>query len=136
MLNVIEYLEAAAREKPDKTAFADDKKELTFGQLLSDSRRIGTAIAGIVGGCNRPVPVLAERSADTISAFMGIVSSGNYYVPLDSRMPQKRLERILEQINPPFIVAQQENEKKAAELSPFCRTVMLDKLKEVPEDAA
>lgn len=134
MLNVIEYLEATAREKPDKTAFSDDNNSLTFRQLLDDAHKIGTAAAQLAGGCNRPVPVLVERSADTIAAFMGVISSGNYYVPLDSKMPEKRLWRILEQLDPPFIISQTENEKKAAELAAFCNVVSLNRLKEKDAD--
>ncbi len=135
MLNVIEYLETTAKKKPDKLAFADDKNGFTFSQLLENAQRIGTAAAELAGGCNRPIPVLVERSADTIAAFMGVILSGNYYVPLDSKMPEKRLRRILEQLDPPFIISQPENEKKAAGFAEFYDIISLNQLKEKAAEA-
>ncbi len=136
MLNAIEYLETAAAKAPDKLAFADEKRGFTFSQLWDAAQRIGAAAAGRAGSCNLPVPVLAERGADTLAAFMGVLASGNYYVPLDSRMPEKRLKMILKKLNAPFLICQAENEAMKPELASICPVVLFDDMMKETADEA
>ena len=39
------------------------------------------------------------RSKDTLVAFMGVLLSGNYYVPVSREMPEEKVEKIRQQIN-------------------------------------
>ena len=43
MPTVLDYLEQSARRLPEKTAFADPDRSVTFGQLLYDARIIAAA---------------------------------------------------------------------------------------------
>ena len=43
--NILDYLEQTAQRLPEKTALADDKLNLTFGQWVQQAESIGTAIA-------------------------------------------------------------------------------------------
>ena len=78
--NVYEYLQESAMKYPDKTAFSDEKKAYTFSELARAARAAGTYLARRYGCVSRPVAVAAERSSDSIAAFMGVLASGNYYV--------------------------------------------------------
>ena len=97
--NVYEYLLSSAAKFPDKPAFVDEKKTLTFSQLYSMSLAMGTFIAQNFGIC-RPIAVAVDRTADTIAAFMGVLACGCYYVPIDTQMPRQRMEHILRQVQP------------------------------------
>ena len=102
--NVLEYLEATAERLPDKTAFADDKESLTFAQLLKMARSLGTYIMKKTDRRRAPVIVMTDRTAVSIAAFMGVLCSGNFYVPMDNKMPVARMVSIAEQLKPAAIV--------------------------------
>lgn len=103
--NVYEYLERSAKRFPDKIAFSDETTSYTFLELYARSQAIGSFIADKFGCKNSPVAVAVERTADTIAAFMGVLASGNYYLPIDPQMPSKRLSYIMEQASPVCVLS-------------------------------
>lgn len=98
--NVLSYLEDTARRFPDKTALADDKTALTFAQWLSMARAIGTHVARQTCAVRRPVLVFVDRKVECLVGFMGVIESGNFYVPIDNKMPGERIRLIVEVLNP------------------------------------
>lgn len=99
--NILDYLNATAVKWPAKTALADDKNALTFAQWLDYAERIGTAIAKKTeGALRKPVLVFVDRKIEGLVGFMGVVESGNFYVPIDSKMPDQRVKLISEVLNP------------------------------------
>ncbi len=104
MKNVLEYLEQTAARFPHKTAFADEAQSCTFAELLDGARRVGSALAK--HGCrHQPVPVVMEKSVDTIQILLGIVYAGGFYVVLDAAQPKARLAQILQTLEARTIVA-------------------------------
>ena len=103
--SVLEYLEAAAEKWPDKPAFRDGIEITRFCWLRDLARHVGGALSGF--GKNRPVAVLAQRNIDSVFALLGVLYSGNFYVPLDAAMPEARLRGILEALRPAAILSQE-----------------------------
>lgn len=118
--NVYEYLQDTAAKYPGRTAFSDEKKVYTFSELLRTSRAAGTYLARRYGCISRPVAVAAERSSDTIAAFMGVLASGNYYVPVDVDMPRSRMERILRKVRPVCFLIPEAQRGKLKDLEEIC----------------
>ena len=98
LTNVMEYLEATVKRVPDKTAFADDTREMTFREVYSHSRAIGSLLWS-KGIYREPVVVFMEKRPEMISAFFGCVWGGCYYVPIDAEMPKFRIELIFKNLN-------------------------------------
>lgn len=94
MTNVLEYLERSAREKPDKIAVSDPSGSMTYSELERAAKRIGSALAA-VSPPRRAVAVCMEKSAAALTALLGIVYAGCYYVYIDSEQSPVRLRRIL-----------------------------------------
>ena len=96
--NILTYLENSSHQWADKVAIADDKNSLTFAQWHQYSRNIGTAISK---SCNKvyrkPVLVFVDRRMEGLVGFMGVVQSGNFYVPIDCKMPDQRVKLISDQ---------------------------------------
>lgn len=105
--NVLEYLQESVKKFPDKIALVDDSKSITFRELDSSARAVATAIKATVGKeiVNNPIVVYMEKSVDVIVSFLGILYSGNFYCPIDIKMPQERRDRILSTLNPICAVA-------------------------------
>ncbi len=102
--NILEYLERSAQNVPEQCALADEADSVTYAQLLDQARRIGTNLASRGEWKNRPIAVLIDRNMRSVILFMGIVYSGNFYVPIDPTMPAKRIELILDTLNPVAVI--------------------------------
>lgn len=98
--NVLSYLDDSARRFPDKTALADDKNSVTFAQWRMMARAIGTCIARQTGAVRRPILVFVDRKIECLVGFMGVVESGNFYVPIDNKMPAARIQLIADVLDP------------------------------------
>ena len=102
--NVLSYLERSADLFPEKIAFSDENDSFTFRRLRSAAQSLGCALAEHVPQHNRPIVVLVDHTAANLAGFMGVLYSGNYYVPLDSQMPEARMHAILETLAPAALV--------------------------------
>ena len=112
-MNVLGYLKEDAEKYPDKTAFSDDRRSCTFCELWSFAKKAGRFInALLLRSADEPHPepvgVFADHDLETIAAFMGTVMSGNFYVPLDPKQPQVKLEKILDDADMPLILGRAE----------------------------
>jgi len=101
--NVAEWLEFSAKQFPDKVAFSDGRNSMTFSQLRSSARRIGSAMAR-QGLFKKPVLIAMGKEPRAIAAFLGAAYSGNFYVPLDLEMPQERVDKIIEKLHPAITI--------------------------------
>lgn len=101
--NVTYWLDETAARFPDKTAYADEKKEITFGELRTQARRIGGELA-IRGLFKKPVAIFLEKGVDVLVSFMGTAYSGNFYSPIDVDMPGSRVNKILEVLKPAVVI--------------------------------
>ncbi len=100
-LNILDYLEESARTFPDKIAFSDESGCLTFFELFETSKAIGSyLIKRTSGQTGNPVAVFTERNIWSISAFLGVLYSGNFYAPIDIQTPEVRLKAMLSSLKP------------------------------------
>lgn len=99
-INILEYLESSAKRFPDKTAIADDKNKATFSEWLRMAKAIGSVIAIKTKAVRKPVLVFVDRKIEGLVGFMGVVESGNFYVPIDCKMPDNRVKLIHDVLNP------------------------------------
>ena len=97
--NVLDLLERTLHAYPDKVAFADEKQAVTFADLHQSARAVGSALCQY-DKMRSPVIVFVDRDVNSIISFMGVVYSGNFYVPIDSKMPQERIKLIIETLKP------------------------------------
>lgn len=132
--NILEYLEATAPRVPNKTAFSDGVDYMSFSELLSSSRSIGSFLA-CKGYYREPVVVLMNKHPSAIAAFMGAIYAGCFYVCLDSEMPARRAELIFESIKPRVVIYDRKNAKRAESLPDSFEKVLYDDIKDFAEDA-
>ena len=104
-INILEYLEQSAEKHPEKTAFAAEDGQVSYSDLYNQARAIGSCLtAALKGKTNHPVAVIIDRNISSLISFMGIVFSGNFYVPIDRNMPRHRVELILNNLQPQAII--------------------------------
>ena len=118
--NILDYFDASAIQWADKTAIADDKSSLTFAKWHSYAKSIGTAICERTGrALRKPVLVFVDRKIECLVGFMGVVESGNFYVPIDSKMPDQRVKLITDVLNPVAAITVTQADQKTLDLIDF-----------------
>ena len=115
--NILDYLEKSADSYPDKIALRDENIQVTYSEYVTEAKRIATYLAknAAAGLRNRPVAVIIDRNIKSIIAFMGIVYSGNFYVPIDNSMPAERVELIYNTLEPVAVLDGRTNTDKPVE---------------------
>ncbi|MDR0883280.1 MAG: amino acid adenylation domain-containing protein [Oscillospiraceae bacterium] len=134
-INVLEYLDRAARQWPDKAAFCDAEEQLSFAALDAYSRAIGTALAAD-GHAAEPVVVYLPKSPKTVAAFFGVLRAGCYYVPLDDEMPRLRVELIIQTLAPRAILCNSKTRAAVESLDYSGAILDVDALCATPVDNA
>lgn len=109
MKNVLEWLEATITKSPEKIAFSDTESSITFAQVYDIARNTGAYLIEKLGVDRTPVAVFAGRKMVTPAYFLGVVYAGRPYAPIDASLPDKRIEKILENLSPRAIVADRES---------------------------
>ena len=127
MKNILEYLERSAKSYPNKIAFADKDKEITYEELVKASKSIGSQLANQFSP-RTPIPVFMEKSVDTICLFFGIVYAGCFYVMLDTKQPKSRLEHILKTLNVDTIISSENYDRDLNKLSFEGNVILLEEL--------
>lgn len=97
---VIRRFKEQVRINPDKIAIKADEKSYTYKELDKSSENIANRILGqakkeIAQKNRQVIALLLGHSADMIAAMLGVLKSGNIYVPMDNNYPEKRLEYML-----------------------------------------
>jgi len=102
--NILEYLTDAADKSPDKVAYFDEQISYTYLRTLNEAKAIGTKLINKLGVKCRPVIIYMEKSPAVLAAFWGTVFSRNFYVPLDTNMPEMRIRLIVENLKPAAVI--------------------------------
>ena len=109
---VTDYLDQTAKTYPDKVAFVDEKRKITFSQLQKEAHHIASRIID-EGLFKQPILVYLDKSVEVVAAFEGITYSGNFYSPLDTHMPTERIEKIVKKLKPAAIITDEAHREEA-----------------------
>ena len=113
--NILTYLDTSAARYPDKLAFIGETSALTFLELKSNTEAIGSFIAD-KNIYNEPILVFMEKSPEEVSALLGVVRSGNFYVAIDLDMPEARLNAIIDITKAKLMIVDRNTREKAKSL--------------------
>ncbi|MDO5338345.1 MAG: amino acid adenylation domain-containing protein [Eubacteriales bacterium] len=130
---VTDYLDASAQKFPDKTAFADENREISFKETKEEAQRIATVLIKR-GFFKKPVAVFMDKRVECIPVFMGIAYSGNFYTVVDVHMPVARIEKIMDTLNPAVIITDKKHEAATAAFAGESEVLLYEELAEQKAD--
>ncbi len=125
---ITDFIENNYKKHPDKVLFVDDKA-YTVSEFRIFARKIGAKILEY-GFFKKPVAVLMDKSVHELSAFMGVAYSGNFYCPIDSKMPLHRIDSIFEVLQPSLLIVDKKNQKKLEGANIECLTICFEDIVE------
>lgn len=113
--NVLECLENTEKFFENKIAFADTKREVTYKELVQNSKTIGTFLSKNKK-TNAPIAIFIDKTVNCLEAMFGVIYSGNFYTIIDTKSPIERINLILNTLEPIAIITDNKNLKKVQEL--------------------
>lgn len=135
IINVLQYLEQSSHAVPQKLAFVDENNSISYENLQSRAKKIGTALTEKINGdIRKPIVVFVDRNIESLVAFMGVAYSGNFYVPIDIQMPKLRVELILNTLQPKAMVVTPISKKFSYEVAPHLEAVDYDETEKTEID--
>ncbi|GCE14613.1 hypothetical protein KTT_44720 [Tengunoibacter tsumagoiensis] len=86
--------------------FADE--QLSYGEVNQRANQLAATLRMHGVTFETPVGIFMERSASAIISMLAVLKLGGTYLPLDPDYPLERLLFMLQNVNAPFVVSQQE----------------------------
>jgi len=105
--SVHEIFEEHAKQHPERPALRFGERELSYADLNREANRIAYVLRQSGVGSNVPVALCLERSAEMITALLGILKAGGCYVPLIPGNPKARLSHQLAETAAPVMLTGQ-----------------------------
>lgn len=109
--NILGLLEESAKNYPDKYAFGDTERDITFLTLCISCKKVGTVLADKINIADA-VAFYMDKSVDAVCGMFGAVYAGGFYSFLDVKQPQARTESVLNILEPKVIFTDKENYEK------------------------
>ena len=125
---ITDYLNNSAEKYPNKLAFIDSARSLTFSELRNESFCVAQEIINL-NLFKVPVAIYLKKSVECISSFMGVAYSGNFYTPIDVDMPSDRIEKILDSLKPRLIITDSKHKQAIDSMVSGIPIIVLDKIK-------
>lgn len=114
--NILEYLEHTALIYPNRLAISDGAVSLSFEELLSISRSVGSFLTER-GYYRQPILIMMEKSPYAVSALLGVVYAGCYYAVADADEPTLRMRAVFDTLEPAAIICDGSSRARADELT-------------------
>ena len=114
-LNCIDYLENSFKKYPGNIAVNDSIKSITFKELRNYSINIANNIRRSYR--KKPIAVFMPKSTQSVMSFMGVLYSGNFYCPIDTKSPIERISKIIDNLQCEYIITNNDMYERVKEIA-------------------
>jgi amino acid adenylation domain-containing protein len=117
---ILSFFNNQVKLHPKKNAIKDSLNTYSYGELDVLSTCFANYLTEKLGTEGKlPVGVLMSRNANLIAVLLGILKSGNFYIPMDPDFPKKRLTSIIEHSEVKCIIGEEGSKGSVPESTPF-----------------
>ena len=133
MQMILDALDEMAGIFSEKKAFVDDKRCINFLDLKQEIYRVASILIA-KGYQRRPIAVFMDKSIECIASFMGSACSGNFYTPVDVKMPNARIEKIMQTLCPAAIITDSYHKARVSEFATCGEILVYDEMMDEEAD--
>lgn len=137
MKTFLELFDEIVKSHPQKVAFSGLDGEISFGELASKAKESASSIIEL-GLFKKPIVLYFEKNVRLVEEMVAASYSGNWYVCIDTSMPNDRVMSIFETLNPELIIADDKlidnieyNNVKKVKYSDLHNQIKIDELNKV-----
>ncbi|SFS08509.1 non-ribosomal peptide synthetase, partial [Anaeromicropila populeti] len=102
--SVVELFEEQVKKNSRHTAVVFEDKKLTYEELNEKADLLAVKLCKYGMKPDDKIVVLADKSLETIIAFLAVVKAGGVYIPVDTAYPEQRKQYILHDCNPALVL--------------------------------
>ena len=102
--NVTEWLDKTAECFPQKVAIYDNEGQYHFGEFRKKALAIAREIIVTTAAKKCPIVIYLKKSAKVLVSFAATAYSGNFYSPIDIDMPESRIRKIIDVLQPEVVI--------------------------------
>lgn len=110
--NAMEWLDETSQRFPQKLAICDEDGQVLFGEYRRKALALARELVRMGIGPKKPVVIYLPKSAKMLISFSAAAYSGNFYSPIDIDMPEARVRKILEVLQPEVVITNQELQRR------------------------
>lgn len=99
-----------AEQYPEQTAVIMEHETLTYQELDEKSNVLAHQLRRCGVKPDDIVAVMMPKSIDFIVSILAIIKAGAAYLPIDTRLPEKRMQDMLEDANVKILIRQKEGQ--------------------------
>lgn len=104
-MNILNQIWEYASICPERTAICCDGQSVTYKELELYSERLARHIEQQCGQNYAPIAVYGHKHPLMPAAFLACVKSGRAYCPIDTSVPDSRVEMILDALDSPILLS-------------------------------
>ena len=124
---ITDYLEQAAEKFPDKIAYTDETRAVSFSEIRDEAYKVARGLIDRKW-MRRPVAVWLDKSVSCIISMLGIAYSGNFYTVIDTTMPESRIQKIFSVLQPAAVLTGREYAERAEAISGSAEVLVYEDL--------
>lgn len=107
--SIVSSFERQVHNRPERLAIKSGDRAMTYEALNRASNRVAHAVLALSGEKMEPIAMLLKPGIEAVTAILGTLKSGKFYVPLDPGFPQARLAAIAKDAEPRLVVTDNAN---------------------------
>ncbi len=115
--HITQALDTFANQTPDKTGFVDLTGQMTFKQMQNNAFLIAKAILSKLKDKKGNVAIIMPSGILEAATLFGILYSKNVFSCIDDKMPNERIYKIFDVLEPVAIITDKESKEKVDSLN-------------------
>ena len=109
--------ERQVRANPDQIAIKTRSVELTYHELNQAANRVARAVLQQRGAGEEPIALLFEQGVQAVTAILGVLKAGKFFVPLDPASPRARTGYMIDELQATLLLTNGRNLSMATDLA-------------------
>ncbi len=101
---LVDLFEEQAKRTPEKVAIVSGSHQLTYRLLDQRTDLLASYLAQLGIGLEKGVGILLPRSIEMVMAWLAVLKSGGFYIPLDPSYSHSRINSICEETHLQYIL--------------------------------
>lgn len=95
-MKLISNIKRLAETQPNALAFVSQDQKIRYGELWKKAEQTASSILNLDPKPLSPILIYGHMEPDMIVAFLGSVTAGHPYIPVDTSIPMERITKIIE----------------------------------------
>lgn len=105
---ILDAFDFSVQKFPNNIAISDGNKNTTYQTLQKMAKSVATTLLPM-NQFRKAILVYIDKSVECVASMLGVLYSGNFYVVIDTTMPNERIQSIVENLGTNSVITKKNN---------------------------